>query len=126
MRNWTVTIAGVLVLITLLALGACGGETIVKPREREYRVAVSDGKLALDRDFFNVKQDDSLTYNFEADVAGTYRIYGYDIETDVTPGERARKQFVADTLGSFRITFRAEGTPEDDALEIATLIVEAR
>lgn len=98
-------------------LAACGGGG---PREHSFNIQIQDGKPVGGTSTFRVKQDDTVTFNISSDTAGEVHLHGYDLEAELTPGEKETLSFTANATGRFLIEV------EDTEVEIGFLEVQPR
>ena len=118
MANKHVTImslAALVLLISVLAFGACGGRA--EPEARDFDLKIEDRKLNLDSPVMKVKQGDTVTLRIDADEHGTFHLHGYDIEKEVGPDETTTMELTASATGRFNITFHPGGEGEEEHAE---------
>jgi hypothetical protein len=96
-------------LLALLLLAACGGG---EPEDVSFELSIAAGGLAGDESTFVAKQDDTVSLNFSADVHGEVHLHGYDLTTDVGPGEPSSITFVADATGRYAMEFHPQAAAE--------------
>jgi phage-related tail protein len=87
---------------TLLMLaGACSSTTSSGPLTID--VTVANGKVSPSGAKYDVTKGSTVTINVSSDANETVHVHGYEIEKDVTPGQKLVITFVASMTGSFDI-----------------------
>ena len=95
-RVLTCLIAGLLLLT-----GACSSTTASGPVT--LNVTIANGKVSPSGAKYDVAKGAEVTINVTSDSAETVHVHGYEIEKDVTPGQKLVITFVANMTGSFDI-----------------------
>jgi len=62
-----------------------------------------NGEVIMSEDRFDVARGDLVTIIMTSDVAEEVHVHGFDLHLDLTPGEEARLEFVADIPGLFEV-----------------------
>lgn len=94
------------------------GETATEPAEtgpRVLRFTVTEGEADIER--VEVERGERVVLVVRSDVADHIHLHGYDLMSDVAPGEPARIRFRADIPGRFEVEL------EDRQLQFAQLTV---
>ncbi|HEY5179376.1 MAG TPA: cupredoxin domain-containing protein [Dermatophilaceae bacterium] len=95
-RVLTCLIAGLLLLTA-----ACSSTTASGPLTID--VTVANGKVSPSGAKYDVVKGSTVTINVSSDANETVHVHGYEIEKDVTPGQKLVITFVANMTGSFDI-----------------------
>ena len=105
------TITSIISLASLAAVAACGSSD---PEDLSFNLTISD--RGLKPDVVKVKQNDTVTIEFDTDEPGSVHLHGYDLERDVVQGETATMSFAANATGNFSLTFHPVGEIDVNAL----------
>ena len=87
-------------LAALMLAGACGSS---EPEDLTFDIVISDDAWNIEGQIIEVKQGDHVTFNIESDVRGGFHLHGYDLFSEVAPGQPASFDFTADATGNFEI-----------------------
>ena len=98
-----------LVLISSLAVAACGGGG--EPEEVTVDLRIADRALVGFDSALEVKQDDLVTFNVTSDEVASFHLHGYDHELELVPQVTGSLRFTADATGSFPITIHVGRNP---------------
>ena len=110
-----------LVLISSLAVAACGGGDA--PEEVIFDLRIADRALVGFESALEVKQDDVVTFNVTSDEAASFHLHGYDHELELAPQQTGIMSFTADATGSFPMTVHVgaeSGDEEHDSMTAVT------
>lgn len=95
-----------LLAIALAAsIAACGGNGGPQERSLDIHVAFDGDDASMDPSTIQVKQDDMVTLNLQADKPGLFHLHGYDLAEMTGPDEPAQIDFEADATGRFEIEY---------------------
>ena len=103
--NRSIAVVALVALASLILGLACNGGA---PEEREFALEIEHRALKGET-VLQTRQGDTVTFNMTADEEGSLHLHGYDLEEDLTPGQSATLQFVADATGSFAFTMHVGG-----------------
>ena len=87
-------------LTALVLTGACGSS---EPEDLTFDIVISDDAWNIEGQIIEVKQGDHVTFNIESDVRGGFHLHGYDLFSEVAPGQPSSYDFTADATGNFEI-----------------------
>lgn len=95
--------------------GAAGGTaaapaTSAAARSQRIEVQVAGGQVGGDVGRVPVRAGDPVTLAITADVADEVHVHGYDLTTELVPGERAELTFDATIPGVFEVELHEAGT----------------
>jgi plastocyanin len=93
-------------------------ETETEPDDNALVVLVRGGQPVGGVQKIEVKSGDRVRFVVRADAPEEVHVHGYDIAKDVSPGQPARFDFVADLEGIF------EAELENSSVQIIQLVVE--
>ena len=75
--------------------------------ERVVDLTITHGKLSGGKDTIRVQQGDDVVLRWHSDRPIVLHLHGYEIETQVVPGEVAETHFMARATGRFPIHVHA-------------------
>jgi hypothetical protein len=78
--------------------------------QRQIEVEYAHGQVSGDTGRVAVPAGAAVTITITSDVADEAHLHGYDLETELTPGEPARLQFDATISGVFELELHDAGT----------------
>ena len=104
-------------LLIALATAACGGG---EAQEHTFTIKIQAGMPVDGVKTFQVKQNDTVTFNVSSDTEGEVHLHGYDLAVEMVPGKTVTLSFTADATGRFPFEI------EDTAVEIGFLEVQPR
>ena len=96
-------------LITIVALGACGGGS--EPEDREFDLEIKGEKM--DPTVVTVKQGDDVTLRIRTSTAGAFHIHGYDLMQRLDTDSMSTIQFTADATGRFSLVLHLVGMGDE-------------
>jgi len=77
---------------------------------RRIEVAVTGGYITGDTGRVVVAADEHVTLVITSDVTDEVHVHGYDVTTELTPGEPAELSFAATVPGVFEVELHEAGT----------------
>ena len=77
---------------------------------RRIEVAVTGGQVTGDTGRVVVAADEHVTLVITSDVTDEVHVHGYDVTTELTPGEPAELSFAATVPGVFEVELHEAGT----------------
>jgi hypothetical protein len=92
------SLAGILVLLTLLVIGCSGNR---EPVARNFNLSIVNRTVGAEHNKLRVTQDDQVTLHITTDEDGTLHIHGYDLESIIKTGQTSEIQFKANATGKF-------------------------
>jgi hypothetical protein len=94
-------------------------ETTTEPADQAQRIVVrvENGEPVGGAQNYDIEQGKEVVFIVRADVEDEVHIHGYDLSTDVAPGQQGKITFTADDPGEFEVEL------EQRAVPIAELIV---
>ena len=116
-----------LVLISSLAVAACGGGG--EPEEVTFDLRIADRALVGFDSAPEIKQDDLVTFNITSDEVASFHLHGYDRELELSPHIPMTMRFTADATGSFPMTVHVgaeSGDEEHDGMSSVATITTIR
>lgn len=87
-------------LAALVLTAACGSS---EPEDLTFDIVISGDAWNVEGQIIEVKQGDHVTFNIESDVRGGFHLHGYDLFSEVAPGQPSSFDFTADATGNFEI-----------------------
>src|SRR5215471_4800898 len=84
--------------------------------ERVVDLTIAHGKLTGGEDTIRVHQGDDVVLRWHSDRPLVLHLHGYEIETQVVPGDLAETQFTARAAGRFPIHVHAGQTRSEAVL----------
>lgn len=96
----------VLIMATVVVLGALfvalrPDSQGAGPQERVVEVSIRDG--VMEPAEIPASEGDRVTLRIDSDAAAELHVHGYDLTTEVEPGETAELSFDADLAGRFEV-----------------------
>jgi hypothetical protein len=109
-------------LALALVLGGCAGRapapeddgraatTTAESAAHRFDVEIAHGRVSGDTGRVSVPTGSSVTITITSDAADEAHLHGYDLETELTPGEPAELAFDATVPGVFELELHEAGT----------------
>ncbi|HJQ28567.1 MAG TPA: cupredoxin domain-containing protein [Rubrobacter sp.] len=71
------------------------------PRDRTFDLSIEGGEMSPSD--ISVNEGDRVTFRVTSDKPMEFHMHGYDVEREVSPGQKATLHFTADLTGRFEI-----------------------
>lgn len=108
-----------LLVLAVVGLAACSNATgPCGPAAITIEVSVSAD--AMEPSEIAACRDQDVTFEIDSQTDGELHLHGYDVEAELTSGERVGVEFTADAAGQFIIELHAAG----EEIEIGVLTVQ--
>ena len=85
--------------LLILLIAACGSDT--EPQTRIFDLDIAGGSLDDEHRTLRVDHNDEVVLRITSDQQGSFHLHGYNLETNLTPGETAALAFTANATGKF-------------------------
>ncbi len=95
--------------ITALLAAACEDR---EPQDLSFAMSIEGGELATEESTITVNQNDTVTIDWTSDLPLLVHLHGYNIETQLAPGETGTMSFEADATGRYDIAIHAADVHE--------------
>lgn len=109
--TYNTSLAGFLVLLTLLVVGCSGNR---EPVARTFNLSIANRTVGDEHNKLRVTQDDQVTLRITTDEDGTFHIHGYDLKSIITTGQTSEIQFKANATGKFDFEMHADSEDQHD------------
>ena len=101
-----------IIIVAVLAASVVAACQDREPQDLSFTMTIEGGELAAEESTITVNQNDTVTIDWTSDLPLLVHLHGYNIETQLAPGETGTMSFEADATGRYDIAIHAAGVHE--------------